>query len=164
MIVLNQPEVVNTWVGGQGGGLAAPGTYTAMGWVEDHQLLAGAVFSGYNGKHCLVNVASVAREKDRIPVALVKAGLRYAFGQLLLRRLTFLISESNITSQNLARAFGAKLEATLQDADPDGNLLIFALFPEDCKIWSRLNGNIRQGQYGAGITRSSHHNSAARSV
>jgi RimJ/RimL family protein N-acetyltransferase len=141
MLVYNQPEAVNYWIRDHGGGYAAPGSFAALGWVEDYKLVGGITFSHFNKKHCLVNVALAG---GKFPVGLLRAGLFYSFHQLALRRLTFLIAEDNLKSQTLARKLGATLEATLRDADPSGDLLIFSLFPEDCKLWSRFDEKRRR--------------------
>jgi RimJ/RimL family protein N-acetyltransferase len=58
--------------------------------------------------------------------------------------LTFCVDSENIRSQTLVRSLGAVHEATLQDAGNPGNMLIFALFPDACKIWRKINGQRRQ--------------------
>ena len=140
MVIWDSPELVNDWVAQRGGGRVVRGGCTALGWVNPQgRLTAGLVFHEANGAHCLVNIAI---EGGAFPKPLLEAGLRYCFDQLKLKRLTFIIGDSNIPSQNLVRRLGAIPEATLRDADINGNLLIFALFPGNCKIWSRLNGKI----------------------
>jgi len=145
MLIWDCPDVINDWVAVRGGGRAYPGNCSALGWTVDGVLTAGLVFTDSNGAQCLANIALDGRV---FPRTLLHAGLSYAFGQLQLRRLTFIIKEANIASQELVRRLGAIPEATLRDADIDGNLLIYALFPADCKIWSRLqNGKklVRSG-------------------
>lgn len=140
MLVWDCPDVINEWVAVRGGGYAPAGKCTALGWVSDNQLVGGLVFYDSNGQHCMVNIAL---DHGLFPLPLLKTGLEYVFKQLQLKRLTFLISEGNMPSINLVTRLGATLEATLREADKTGgNLLIYALFPSDCKIWSRLNGKI----------------------
>lgn len=138
MLVWDCPDVINEWVASRKGGFAHMGKCSALGWVNPAgTLVAGVVFYDTNGKHCLVNIAL---DGSNFPLGLLKAALRYTFGQLQLRRLTFIIDESNLRSQNLCAKLGAVHEATLRDAGISGNMLIYALFPEDCKVWSRING------------------------
>lgn len=139
MLVWEPKELINDWVAKHQGGHAYPGSYQALAWVAGEEIQAGLVFYDYNTKNCLVNLALT---KNFFPKSLLHAGLSYAFNQLALRRLTFLISSANILSQNLVRRLGAIPEATLREADPNGDTLIFALFPENCKIWSRFYGKI----------------------
>lgn len=136
MLIWDQPEIINSWVDAHHGGVCAPGTFTALGWASP-ELTAGLVFYSSNGKNCFVNIAI---EGKRFPRGLLRAGLYYAYSQLKLKRLTFSIEEANLPSQNLVTRLGAVHEATLRDAGLTGNLLIYALFPENCKIWSRING------------------------
>jgi RimJ/RimL family protein N-acetyltransferase len=139
MLISEPKEIINDWVAERGGGRAHENSYRALAWVSEEEIQAGLVFYDFNPKNCLVNLAI---KNNFFPKTLLKAGLFYAFNQLALRRLTFLISSVNIPSQNLVRRLGAIPEATLREADPSGDTLIFALFPENCKIWSRFNGKI----------------------
>lgn len=137
MLIWDQPEVINDWIATRGGGRAHSGKCTALGWERDNRLVAGIVYHDSNGAHCMANIAI---DGGVFPPGLVKAGLTYAFGQLKLRRLTFIIQAGNIRSQKLCAGLGAIPEATLRDADISGDLLIYALFPANCPIWSRING------------------------
>lgn len=140
MLIWDCPEAINSWVGDHGGGRVFPGACTALGWADsDGKLIAGLVFYNCNGVNLEVNIALSGKT---FPIGLLKAGLHYVFSQLKVKRLTFTITEANIASQTLVRRLGAFPEATLRDAAPEGDLLIFALFPSDCKIWSRINGKI----------------------
>lgn len=140
MLVWDSPEAVNAWVASRAGGCAHAGSFTALGWTKSDKLIAGLVFYDSNGRNCMVNIALDGRD---FPIGLLKAGLRYVFGQLQLRRLTFIVAEDNIRSRNLCTALGAVHEATLQDAGITGSLLVYKLLPENCKIWSRINGQGR---------------------
>ena len=137
MLVWDCPNVINDWVSVRGGGRAHADKCSALGWVEESKLVAGLVFYDSNGAHCMVNIAL---ENKHFPIGLLKTGLEYVFSQLKLKRLTFTVSSSNIRSQSLCLKLGAIHEATLRDADLSGDVLIYALFPENCKIWSRING------------------------
>lgn len=142
-------EIANTigkWVGERGGGNVFPGSFTALGWVEDGEIKGGITYSDYNGAHC---ICGIALEGRRFPLPLLNAGLYYPFKQLALRRLTFPVAESNIRSIELVSRLGATREATLRAADPSGNMLIFALFPEDCRIWKRLDERLRKRPAGS---------------
>lgn len=136
MLVWEPAEAIGRWIHENGGGFVFPGSYTALGWVEDGRLVAGLAMSHYNGKHVLVNGAIL---EGRLPRQFLRAFLFYVFKQLGLPRVTFLVSSANIRSINLMRHLGAVQEATLRDADPSGDLLIFALWPENCKFWKRFN-------------------------
>lgn len=140
MIIWDSPEQVNQFIGQHGGGYCFPGSFQALGWVNPQGVLtAGLSFHDSNGASCRVNIAL---SEKTFPLGLLKAGFFYVFRQLKLKRLTFTIHSANIPSQELVRRLGAIHEATLRDAEPTGDTLIYALFPEDCKLWSRINGQV----------------------
>lgn len=135
MLHWENPREIGEWVYKHGGGYSEPGTYTAIGYTERGELCGGLTFANCNGKHCLVNIALT---EGRFPRQLLAAALWYVFEQLTLRRVTFIVEQDNIRSQNLVTRLGAKREATLREAGKSGDLFIYSLFPEDCTIWSRL--------------------------
>src|SRR5574343_1662305 len=136
--VLRQPDLVNAWVDYQGGGRAWPESYEAFGVARGQELVAGLVFYDYNGSGAFVNVAVTDRRAFR---RLLRLGFAYAFEQLALHRLTFVIACDNLPSIALARALGATHEATLREAGREKvDLHIYALFAESCELWRRLRG------------------------
>lgn len=137
MLIWDSPEVVNKFIAQHGGGYQTPGSFQALGWVDSSgQLIAGVTFFECNGRHTMM---SIAAPFQKFPRGFIKAIGNYVCHQLKLTRLTFIIEEANIASQRLVRHFGAKHEATLQDAGRTGHLLVFALFTDKCPIWSKLN-------------------------
>jgi RimJ/RimL family protein N-acetyltransferase len=141
-IVLDAANIVNAWVRDHGGGYAPVDECRAMGLLRDKELVGGLVAYWYNGKNCYINIALLPGVPFR---RLLYAGLRYAFGQLALRRLTFIVSSANLPSIQLVTGLGSEREATLREAGSEGeDLHIYALFVENCLIWSRLHGNRRR--------------------
>lgn len=133
---------INSWVAENGGGWAAPTTYQALGhFIPREGLVGGLVFTEANPVNCKVNIA-LGPGWNHYP--LIRSGFFYAFGQLALRRLTFLISPANMGSIRLVTGLGAVHEATLREAEPEGDLHIYALFAESSPTWSRLCGQKRR--------------------
>jgi len=112
------------------------GKFAAIGWEKDGRIVAGAALFDYNGVNAR---CSIAVKDKSTPPGYYKALFRYAFGQLQLKRLTWDVYASNLRSQNLVRRLGATLEATLHKAAPDGDILSFVLYPENCPLWRREN-------------------------
>lgn len=137
MLVLDAPAAVNNWVAERGGGRCPPGTFTALGYVSRGELVGGLVFYASNGVNCFVNIAL---EGGTFPKSLLEAGFYYTFKQLTLRRLSFWISCGNMRSIALARGLGAVHEGTMKGAGEKGeDVEMYALFPEKCKLWRRVN-------------------------
>lgn len=137
MLFSDREGEVNEFISSQDGGWEHPGSFTTLGSERRGQIIGGTVFSRYNGAHCIVNIALLPGFNHK---HLIYASLDYGFNQLKLRRLTFIVKSTNLLSQRFVRHLGASLEATLQGADPSGDLLIFSLFPETCPFWRRLHG------------------------
>jgi len=138
MLILSNPDWVNSWVYAHGGGRAWPESFTALGWFRPGAgLTGGLVFYDATPVNCFVNIAILPGTYAR---GLIFAGLRYAFGQLGLRRLTFAIDSDNIPSISLVHGLGARLEATLQGVRLNGDTLIYKLSPEECKLWRIISG------------------------
>jgi len=63
----------------------------------------------------------------------------YPFKQLGVKRITSPIPSNNTEAQKFIENIGFELEATLQDAHPDGDLLIYKMTPDMCR-WLVLKG------------------------
>lgn len=137
MLFSDDPEAVNEFINALDGGWEAPGTFTALGVRREGKIVAGVTWAEYNGAHCTCNIAALPGYSLR---SLLVGVLYYSFIELRLNRLTFTVKSTNIPSINFVRHFGATLEATLRGADPSGDLLIFALWPENCPLWNRYYG------------------------
>lgn len=139
---------LNSWVAIHGGGNHS-GPVSALGsWKDGVGITGGIVFHSSNGVSATANIALLSGVN---PGPLIKAGLTYAFGQLGLTRLTFLILPSNIRSIHLVTGLGAYHEATLRETEPEGDLHIYALFADSCPIWSRIRGKIGKCPLGPGL-------------
>lgn len=137
MILFDETALVCAFVAERGGGKEHPEVCSSLGWLNaENKLTAGLVFHHLTKRSVCVDIAL---DGTFFPRSLLTVGLRYVFGQLALRRLTFFVADSNIRSQTLVEDLGAVLEATLQDACSDGALRVYALRPENCKFWSQLN-------------------------
>jgi RimJ/RimL family protein N-acetyltransferase len=138
--VIDDDARIVAWVRAQGGGHAWPGSYTALALQDASGIGAGLVFYDFNGTQAMVNIAITRPEFFR---KLLHLGLLYAFHQLALHRLTFLVSSSNLPSIALCSRMGATHEATLREAGTEKeDLHIYALFPEACPYWRKLRGKI----------------------
>ena len=114
-----------------------PAACTTLAWEVEGRITGALSFHHFSTLNCY---ADIALTTVHWPRALLFAGLWYGFAQLGLRRLTFIISASNIRSINLVEKLGAYREATLQDGCSDGDAYIYCLRPDKCRIWSKMNG------------------------
>lgn len=103
---------------------------------ECWKLIAGVVYSDYNGVNINMHVASEG------PYWLNKAYLwvcfDYPFNQCKVKRVTALIGEGNTKSIRFTEHLGFELEARLKDAHPTGDLMIFAMRQPQAERWLNL--------------------------
>lgn len=143
MILLNHTAACCAFIYENGGGHVVPSLAQGLGWVNRRSgmIEAAAVFHNRQGPNIEVCIASTARV---MPRSLLDAIGAYAFLDLKVRRLTFMIAADNISSINFVESLGAYREATLQDGCSTGDLYIYCLRPDRCKLWSKLYGRRRQ--------------------
>mgnify|MGYP000024967503 CR=1 FL=1 len=118
-----------------------PDVCQTFGWLKDDCLVGALAFHHANERNIYCDIAL---EEGRFPRKLLHVGLWYAFGQLKCRRLTFFVSADNLKSIALVKKLGAYREATLQDGSSSGEAYIYCLRPENCLIWSKLNGQVKR--------------------
>lgn len=135
-IVLDQPERISKWVADrmESGWHGARGS--AIGLLENEEIIAGVLFDSWNGASICMHVAAVpgkrwmTREYLRICFA-------YPFQQLRCNKILGLVGSKNTVAQRFDEHLGFVLEATLEAAHPDGSLLIYSMTKEKCR-WVSL--------------------------
>lgn len=140
------------WVKGQG---------AAVGITYATSLVAGFAYTMYNGANVWGAIASDPAHRGRWLTREVLAAIfDYPFKQLKCKRISALVYESNTVSQHFLRRLGFSLEATLEDAAPEGDMLVFRLLARECR-WLDLSTRgvtherRRQATSGAGLHRCS---------
>lgn len=106
--------------------------YTAIGLEDDGKIVAGVLYDNYNGASVNTHIAA-NNSKRWMNREYLHFIFWYPFEQMKVKRLTALVAENNTDSRNFVKKLGFDLEATLQDADPDGDLLVYRMFRDQCK-------------------------------
>lgn len=131
-IVLDAPEEVGPWVANRTGAVWTRGRGTAIGLFSDEGWIAGVIYDSWNGRSLCMHVAAVpgARwmTKDYLQVCFA-----YPFLQLGCSKLIGLVGEGNMQARKFDEHLGFVLEATLEDAHPDGKLLVYTMTKEQCR-------------------------------
>ena len=105
----------------------------AIGLRRDGELVAAAVYEGFNGQNMWVHLCGVpgARWMTR---EFLRAGFAYPFLVCGVKRLSGYVNASNHEARRLNEHFGYRVEATLAGAAPDGgDVLIYVMRREDCR-------------------------------
>ena len=104
----------------------------AIGLERNGELVAGVVYDYFTGVNICMHIA--ARPGRRwMTKKFLWFIFYYPFVQLGVNRLTGIIPESNIDSVRFAEGLkNCHLEARLENAHPDGDMLIYRMWKKDC--------------------------------
>ena len=109
---------------------------------ETAEILAGIWFENYNGANMMMHVA--AKPDSRwMSKELLWYTFYYPFIECGCKRVTGLVAESNTAAREFDERLGFRLEARLKDAAPDGDLLVYAMFRDECR-WLGLRDRVAQ--------------------
>jgi RimJ/RimL family protein N-acetyltransferase len=103
---------------------------------EMPQLIAGIWFENFNGANMMMHAAALPGSRWMNKEVLWYT-FHYAFVTCGCKRVTGLVPESNAEARRFDERLGFTIEARLRDAAPDGDLLVYVMFAEDCR-WLQL--------------------------
>lgn len=139
MIYLDS-NVVGPWVCEKAGGTWIKGNGTTIGWLKDGKLVAGVIYEQFNGANVVCHIRGESGWANRKYLATI---FDYPFNQLKVKRITVPVNDDNEASKKLVIHMGFKLECTLAQATPSGNMLLYRMFREECKyLRESYNGKI----------------------
>lgn len=123
-------HVVGPWVCQRAGGQWVDGSGAAIGWVSKGRLAAGVLYCEWNGANVVCHMAGEGNFLTRKYLYTI---FDYPFNQLKVKRVTLPIAAANEKAIRFVKHLGFELEATLQDAHPSGDLLLFKMTKADCR-------------------------------
>lgn len=124
-------EIVGPWVSVRTGGTWTPGRGSAIGKLDHNgKLIAGVLYEDWNKANIVEHIAAEGNWACRKFLGVM---FDYPFNQLGVRRITAPVASTNAKCINLVIKMGFKLECTLAQATPDGDVHIFRMFREECK-------------------------------
>ena len=123
-------ETVGPWVAEKTGGAWTPQRGAAIGKISDNTLVAGVIYEDFNKVNVVCHIAGEGVWATR---EFLNAIFDYPFNQLKVNRITVPVDGSNAKSIALVERLGFKIEARLLRATPTNDLLIYAMFKDDCK-------------------------------
>lgn len=111
--------------------------FTAIGLMEDEKIIAGVVYSDYNGSNITAAIAGVG--KNWLTREFLWFMFYYPFCQAGAKRLTACVEQTNIVSQQFVEHLGFELEFAMKDAGKTGDMLMYRMFKKDCRYLERRN-------------------------
>lgn len=106
----------------------------AIGLVDGDRVLAGVVFEDYSGPGGSVCV-HVSLAHSNVPLRkLITATFWYAFQQLGVEKVLGLVPSTNKEALKFDVKLGFKAEAVIENAFPDGDLVILSMTRAECRF------------------------------
>lgn len=135
-ILLGYEDDVGPWICSRTGGTYSPKLSHTIALIEDNKIIAGVLFDNYNGASIQMHVAAEPGARWMTRQYLWKC-FDYPFRQLNCNLVVGLVAASNHDARRFDENLGFTLKATLEDAHPDGDLLIYGMTKHQCK-WLNL--------------------------
>lgn len=124
-------EIVGPWVSAKTGGHWCKGRGTAIGRLKDGELVAGVLYEDCTGANVVCHIAGDDGWATKGFLGLI---FDFPFNQLNVKRITAPVAANNTKSRLLMDRLGFILEATLAQAIPDSDLLIYRMFKSECRF------------------------------
>lgn len=140
-VVTNHDSFFGPWIMNRVGGEWLPGRGSTIGlWEDGVGPVAGLLYESCNGASVLGHLTGIGRKwMNR---EFLWFCFYYPFEQLKVNKILGLVESTNLEAQRLNTHLGFRLEATLKDAAPKGDLLIYSMTRDQCK-WLNLRDNYR---------------------
>ena len=135
-IITGQDEVFGPWLMDKIKGQWIPGKGSTIGlWEDGIGPIACCYYESCNGASVLGHLAGIGRKwMNR---EFLWYCFYYPFEQLKVNKILGLVESTNLDAQQLDEHLGFCLEATLKDAAPNGDLLIYSMTRDQCR-WLSL--------------------------
>jgi hypothetical protein len=135
-VITGQDELFGPWLMNLLNGDWFPGRGSVIGlWEDGVGPIAGCLYEGHNGASIIGHLGGLGRKwMNREYLWFC---YHYPFEVLKVNKIIGLVESDNLQARKLDEHMGFTLEATLKDAAPKGDLLIYTMTKDQCK-WLNL--------------------------
>ena len=110
------------------------GGMKGIGLEKDGELIAGALYEGYNGQNVWAHLAGMPG-KRWMTREFLRYGFHYPFNEMGVKRISGYVNASNTQARRLNEHFGYQEEARLTGAAPDGgDVILYVMWRENCRF------------------------------
>ena len=139
LVLIDADNYVGAWVAERAKLQYMPGFDKTIGLLDpDKGLLAGVLYRNFNRANIEMHLAAVPGSTWMTREYLWTC-FDYPFTQLGVQRITGLVPAKNAAARRLDEHLGFVHEATLKDALPDDDLMVYCMRRENC-LWLSLKG------------------------
>lgn len=124
------------------GGSPKRDNFTAIGLLDGDKWAAGVVYSDFNGSNITAGIAGDG--KRWLTPEFLWFMFHYPFVQAKAKRITACVEQTNKVSQQFVTRLGFELESVMERAGRTGDLLVYRMFPENCRYLERRNARNTQ--------------------
>lgn len=140
-ILTGHEEIFGPWLMGKINGQWIPGRGSVIGlWEDGVGPVAACLYESHNGASILGHLAGDG--KKWMNREFLWYCFYYPFEQLQVKKILGLVESDNYDARKLDEHLGFTLEATLKDAAPKGDLLVYSMTRDQCK-WLSLTERYR---------------------
>lgn len=120
--------------------------------LEDRngEIVAAVLYTDYNSANINMHISAIPGKRWLIREYLWYC-FYYPFVELNCKRITGVVGSTNLAARKFDENLGFTLEATLKDAHPDGDLLLYVMRKEDCR-WLNLKEKFNGQKQGSTST------------
>lgn len=137
-ILYGDSPVVKTWMAARFGQVAPQRAHSTIVLVRNGEIRGAVWLENYNGASLLMHVVGDGRRW--LTRAFVEAVFHYTFNVLGCKKLIGIVRETNRDARRFDEHLGFRKEHVIEDADPEGGLIIYSLKREDCKFLEKQHG------------------------
>lgn len=113
------------------------GGMKGVGLERDGELVAGALYEGFNGHNVWVHLAGMPGRRW-MTREFLEYGFHYPFNEMGVRRLSGYVNASNTDARRLNEHLGYQEEARLTGAAPDGgDVILYVMWRDACRFIDR---------------------------
>lgn len=135
-VVTGWDHLFGPWISDRVGGGYVPGRGSTIGLFDaEAGILAATYFTDCNGASIVMHCAGEG--KSWLNREFLWFTFYYPFEQLNVRKILSPVESDNLDCIRFIEHIGFTLEATLKDASPKGDLLIYSMGKQQCK-WLSL--------------------------
>lgn len=131
-ILYGDSPIVKQWMSERFGQVAPQVAHSTIVLVREGQIRGAVWLENYNGASALIHVVGEGRRW--LTKAFAEAVFHYTFNVLGCKKLIGIVREVNQDARRFDEHLGFKRECLIEDADPEGGLIIYSLKREDCKF------------------------------
>jgi RimJ/RimL family protein N-acetyltransferase len=137
-LITTDKDLVGPWIAQELDMVWTPENSTAIGWIEEGELVAGVWYEDYNRKSVTCHIV-LKKPINRKFLAII---FDYPFIQLGVSKIIGPVKSDNVKAIEFDKKLGFKEEARILDAFPNADLIFFVMNKDECRFLGERYGKV----------------------